>query len=39
MFKSRIWDDNEKTNNEILFITYVFTAVFVALIGYIIYFT
>ena len=39
MFKSRIRDDNEKTNNEILFITYVFTAVFVALIGYIIYFT
>ncbi len=39
MFKSRIRDDNEKTNNEILFITYIFAAVFVALIFYIIYFT
>lgn len=39
MFKSKIRDDNEKTNNEILFITYVFAAVFVALICYIIYFT
>ena len=39
MFKSKIRDDNEKTNNEILFITYIFAAVFVALICYIIYFT
>lgn len=39
MFKSKIRDDNEKTNNEILFITYIFVGVFVALVFYIIYFT
>jgi peptidoglycan glycosyltransferase len=39
MFKSRIKDDNEKTNKEIMFITYLFTGVFVALIIYLIWFT
>ena len=39
MFKSRIKDDNEKTNSEILFITYIFVGLFVALICYVIYFT
>ncbi len=39
MFKSRIKDDNEKTNSEILFITYIFVGLFVALILYVVYFT
>lgn len=39
MFKSRIKDDNEKTNKEILLITYVFAGLFVAIIIHLIYFT
>ncbi|MCR4806453.1 MAG: penicillin-binding protein 2 [Lachnospiraceae bacterium] len=39
MFKSRIKDDNEKTNKEILVITYAFVGLFVALIIYLAWFT